>query len=193
MSETDLVPSIPEVEITALLEAWNQGQPRALDCLVPVVYQELQKLAHAILRCERPDHTLRATALVHETYLRLVDYRHPHWKNRTHFFGAAANLMRRVLVDHARRRQAAKRDGGLHASAGHLSAPTLSEVDLIGVDAALEKLAAIDPQQARVVELRFFGGLSNEETAEAMQVSLATVKRDWSSAKVWLYHRLREP
>lgn len=178
-------------DITELLEAWNQGDSHALDRLIPLVYDELHRLAGRLMNGERSEHTLRSTALVHEAYLRLIDYRHPSWQNRTHFFGAAANLMRRILVDYARQRQAAKRGVGVCVDTEELPGNEMLEPRLMAVDHLLDKLARLDPQQARVVELRFFGGLSNEETAEVMNVSLSAVKREWSSAKAWLYFHLK--
>ena len=172
--------------ISHLLKEWNAGDPEALDRLTPLVYEGLRRQAARYLRRERPGHTLQTTALIHEAYLRLVDAGDVHWQGRAHFFAIAANLMRRILVDHARRRDADKR-GGSHvrvqldeAVAGG------TDVDLLAIDEALDRLAAVDPQQARVVELRFFSGLSVEETAAALGVSPKTVKRDWSVARAWL-------
>jgi RNA polymerase sigma factor (TIGR02999 family) len=179
-------------DVTQLLVAWNEGNQDALECLLPVVYDELRKLAKSYLRRERPDHTLQATALVHEAYLRLIDQNQVTWQNRAHFFGIAAQMMRRILVNHAEARRADKRGGG----AQKLSldeAIDLAEdraVDLIALDDALKALAEFDPQQARIVELRYFGGLSIEETAEVVGVSPATVKREWSTAKMWLHREL---
>jgi RNA polymerase sigma factor (TIGR02999 family) len=178
---------------TQLLRAWSQGDRAALDQLMPLVYDELRRLAHHYLRQQRPEHTLQATVLVHEAYLRLVDQKIMNWQNRAHFFGIAANIMRSILVDYARRKHAAKRGGGK---------PTLvlddavgvsreSEVDLVALDEALIGLSAIDPRQGRIVELRFFGGLRVEEVAEVLGVSPITVKREWRTAKAWLHRELR--
>jgi len=161
---------------------------------MPVVYGELRRLAQHYLRRERPDHTLRATALVHEAYLRLVDQRAVTWQNRAHFFGVAAQLMRRILVDHARRHHAAKRGGtALKVSLNDvvLAAEERAE-DLVALDDALNRLAAMDPRQGRVVELRLFGGLTVEETAEVLRISPATVKREWTTAKAWLSREIRQ-
>ncbi len=160
---------------------------------MPVVYEELRRLAKQHLRRERPDHTLQATALVHEAYLRLVDQRAVTWQNRAHFFGVAAQLMRRILVDYARRRQAAKRGGAaLKVSLNELvlAAEERSE-EVVALDEALERLAAMDPRQGRVVELRIFSGLTVEETAEVLGISPATVKREWTMARAWLSREIR--
>jgi RNA polymerase sigma factor (TIGR02999 family) len=186
--------AIPDQGVTGLLQAWGGGDAAALDQLVPLVYAELRRQAQRYLSRESPGHTLQTTALVHEAYLRLVDQRDARWQNRAQFFGVAAQLMRRILVDYARRHQAAKRGGsaiqvpyeeGAVAAAG-------SEVDLVALDDALTRLAARDPQQARVVELRYFTGLGIEETAEALGISPATVKRDWAMARAWLKRELGE-
>jgi len=176
------------IDVTSLLQELSGGNRDALAELIPMVYDELRRLAAYHLRHERGNHTLQATALVHEAYLRLVDQRHVDWKNRSHFFGVAAHLMRRILLMHARRIHAAKRGG----SAARISLDEAviftrdHSAELVALDALLTRLAALDPQQARVVELRFFGGLSVEETAELMGISTATVKRDWAMAKAWL-------
>lgn len=174
--------------VTDLLHDWSRGDRGALDSLMPAIYDELRRQAARYLRQERPGHTLQTTALIHEAYLRLVDQKNVQWQNRTHFFAIAAQLMRRILVDHARQRQAAKRGGdALRVTLNESMA--LSEepdVNLVALDEALNRLAEIDPQQARVVELRFFSGLSIEETAEALGISPRTVKRDWNVAKAWL-------
>ena len=178
--------------MTDLLQAWSDGNIPARDRLLSMVYDDLRRQAAAYLRRERSDHTLRPTALVHEAYLRLSDQRHVVWQNRGHFFSLAAQAMRRILVDHARGRGAAKR-------AGHGARVTLDDdivspqphVDLAALDDALNELGVADPQQARIVELRFFGGLSVEEIAELLTLSPATVKREWSSAKAWLYRRIK--
>ena len=178
--------------VTSLLVRWRGGDKAALDALMPLVYSELRRLAHHYLQRERSDHTLQSTALVHEAYARMIGQNLPEWQNRAHFFGVAAQLMRQVLVDYARNRQAAKRGGSVckltldnaEAEAKH------ADVDVVALDDALHALAKIDPQQSRVVELRFFAGLSIEDTSEVMGVSPSTVKRDWNTARVWLYREL---
>jgi RNA polymerase sigma factor (TIGR02999 family) len=176
--------------ISHLLQEWSAGDQRALEELTPLVYEELRQRAARYLRRERPGHTLQTTALIHEAYLRLVDAKDVQWQGRAHFFAIAANLMRRILVDHARRRNADKRGGSFIRvpldEAVAVAVAKEVDVDLLAIDEALDRLAAIDPQQARVIELRFFSGLSVEETAEALGVSLKTVKRDWSMARAWL-------
>jgi len=179
-------------QVTELLLDWNQGNAEALNALMPVVYEELRRLARGYLRRERVSHTLSSRALVHEAYLRLVDQRRVRWQNRSHFFGISAQLMRRILVDHARKRRAAKRGANkekltLHPS---LVGAKQQEMDLIALDKALNQLAELDPQQSRIVELRFFGGLSVEDAAEVLSISPATVKRDWAMAKAWLHQEL---
>lgn len=181
-------------KVTQILHDWSNGDREALDKLMPIVYQELRRQAARYLRRERPAHTLQTTALIHEAYLRLVDQKNVHWQNRAHFYGIAAQLMRRILVDHARSRQAAKRGGSdikLPLEEGMIVAAG-KDVNLVALDEALERLAAIDPQQSRVVELRFFSGLSVEETAEVLGVSPRTVKRDWNVAKAWLRREISE-
>jgi RNA polymerase sigma factor (TIGR02999 family) len=179
-------------EVTALLLRWQAGDQEALDLLTPLVYDELRRVAERHMRRERGDHTLEPTALVHETYLRLVEQRRAHWQNRAQFFAVAARIMRRVLVNHARDRQAQKRGGAatfvtlLEADA----ATTSRAVDLIDLDDALRRLGELDPDQERLIELRYFGGLTVEETAETLGMSSATVKRDWQSARAWLFSQL---
>jgi RNA polymerase sigma factor (TIGR02999 family) len=181
-------------EITELLRNWRGGDKAAMDKLLPIVYDELRRLAASFFRRERLNHTLQATALVHEAYLRLVDQSRVGWENRAHFFGSAAQLMRQILVDHARSHNAAKRGGGeIKVSlAEEMVQAGPRELDLIALDVALDELAALDEQQSRIVEMRFFGGLSIEETAEVLGVAPATVKRDWNTAKAWLYHRMQK-
>jgi RNA polymerase sigma factor (TIGR02999 family) len=175
-------------EVTALLTAWSKGDESAYDKLVPLVYDELHRLAHRHMNRERKGHTLQTTALVDEAYLRLAGQRVP-WQNRSHFFAIAAQLMRRILVDHARSHQYAKRGAG----APHVSLDNALEMseeraaELVALDEALDDLARLDPRKARVVELRFFGGLEIEETAQVLGVSPNTVKRDWRTARAWLY------
>jgi RNA polymerase sigma factor (TIGR02999 family) len=162
---------------------------------MPVLYDELRRLARRHLRRERPDHTLQSAALVNEAYLRLIGQQEvPHWQNRAHFFGVAAQIMRHILVDHARNRMAAKRGAGVHKLAFNpeLVPAQKQEIDLVSLDDTLTRLAALDPQQGRVVELRFFGGLSIEETAVVMGISRATVKREWATARAWLQRELKQ-
>jgi len=181
-------------EITQLLIDWRNGDEAAVDRLMPLVYDELRRLASNFFRRERVNHTLQPTALVHEAYLHLVGQSEVRWQNRAHFFGAAAQLMRHILVDHARSHNAAKRGGGeIRVTLNEeLAATGQREVDLIALDAALDELAALDQQQCRIVEMRFFGGLSIEETAEVLSISPATVKREWSTAKAWLYREMKK-
>jgi len=180
-------------QITERLIAWNNGDTAALDDVLRAVYQELRRMADRYLRLERTGHTLQPTALVHEAYLRLIDQTQVSWQNRAHFFGVAAQMMRRILVDHARTKQRDKRGGPVRP----LSLDEVVDVtkgrasDLVALDEALESLTAIDPRKGRVVEMRFFGGLSVEETAEVLDVSPQTVLRDWKLAKAWLYKELK--
>ncbi len=181
-------------QVTQLLDDWSAGDREALDKLIPIVYAELRRQAVRYLQRERLGHTLQTTALIHEVYLKLIDQRDVRWQNRAHFFGIAAQLMRRILVDHARKHHAAKRGGSdikLPLEEGMIVAEG-KDVNLVALDEALERLAAIDPQQSRVVELRFFSGLSVEETAEVLGVSPRTVKRDWNVAKAWLRREISE-
>jgi RNA polymerase sigma factor (TIGR02999 family) len=173
------------------LADWAAQDTTARDRLVPIVYDELRRLAHHYMHGERAGHPLQTTALVHEVYLRLAGIKGLQWRDRTHFFAMAATLMRRVLVDYARSQNTGKRGGGIQVTSldGHELAAAPS-VDIVAIDDALERLAAVDPQQCRVVELRFFAGLSIEETAEALGISPATVKREWTTAKAWLHHEL---
>jgi RNA polymerase sigma-70 factor (ECF subfamily) len=178
--------------VTQLLVAWSDGDQSALDQLVPLVHGELRRLARSYMRNERHGHTLQTTALVNEAYLRLVDQKNVRWQNRAHFLAIAAQLMRRILVDYARRRQYRKRGGGaLQVSLANAEALSDERTpDLVALDEALLALAEIDPRRSRVVELRFFGGLNIEETAEVLQVSPTTVERDWTTAKAWLYQTI---
>ena len=183
----------PPEGITQLLLLWNSGDQTALDKLMPLVQSELRRLAGNYLRRERPSHTLQPTALVNEAYLRLVDQRQAKWQNRAQFYGIAAQLMRRILVDHARQHKAAKRGGSDQQRLSITSAHDVSDkpdLDLLALHEALEELATVDPQQSRIVELKFFGGLSIEETAEVMRIGHATVERDWKMARAWLRRRL---
>ena len=178
-------------DVTELLRAWSGGDREALDKLAPVIHAELHRLAHAYMGRERPGHLLQTSALVNEAYLRLIDWENARWQNRAHFFGVAAQMMRRILVDFARRRP--KDEGGEVRHVALDEALALAggrEADLVSLDEALDELAGFDERKARVVELRFFGGLSVEETAEVMQLSGVTVMREWGKAKAWLYRRL---
>jgi len=179
-------------DVTQLLQAWSNGDQEALDQLIPLVYDQLHQLARHYMAGERPGHTLQTTALVNEAYLRLVDARRLNWQSRTHFFAIAAELMRRILVEFARNRRRQKRGAGatLVSLDEELRAPA-ETADLVALDDALKALAAIDARKSRVVELRFFGGLSVEEAAEVLKVSPETVMRDWKLAKVWLLHAMR--
>ena len=180
-------------QVTELLKQWTDGRQDALDQLIPRIYSELRKLASSYLRRERADHSLQPTALVHEAFLKLVDQHAVQWQNRAHFFGIAAQAMRRILVDHARAHAAEKRGSGERPVAIDDNLPGGAGVDInvIALDEALCKLAALDRQQSRIVELRYFGGLTMEETAEALKISPATVGRDWTVAKAWLYAELK--
>jgi RNA polymerase sigma-70 factor (ECF subfamily) len=173
------------------LRAWSGGDPSALEKLTPMVYDELHRLARRYMRGERPGHSLQTTALVNEAYTRLVDYKRMQWQNRAHFFAVSAQLMRRILVDHARRHNL-KRGGGVpHVELDEAAVVgSADEMDLVALDDAMNALARIDPRKVRVVEMRFFGGLSVEETAEVLKISTVTVKRDWRAARTWLYREL---
>jgi len=192
--EESLGPRDSAGEITLLLQGWRDGDGKSLDSLFPIVYKELRRLAHFQLRHERPDHTLQSSALVNEAYLRLVGLNAPQWEGRSHFFAIAAQQMRQILVDYARCHRAGKRGGG---------APTLSledaefsipgdqkDVDVVALDDALTALAKFDARKAQVVEMRFFGGLNFDETAEVLKISAATVARDWSTARAWLHREM---
>lgn len=184
-------------DITRLLHEWRGGSAEALQRLIPLVYGELHGLASRYLSRERRDHTLQATALVHEAYLRLAGQRAVEWQNRAHFFGIAAQLMRRILVDHARRARRGKRGGGvplipLDDVNPPSAAPPVDAADACALDRALSRLEALDPQQGRVVELRFFGGMTIDETAEVLGLSAATIKREWAVARAWLHRELAE-
>jgi RNA polymerase sigma factor (TIGR02999 family) len=179
-------------DVTGLLVEWRNGNGEALNRLMPLVYDELHALAARQLRRERPTHTLQSTALVHEAYLRLIDQRRVQWNDREHFFAVASQMIRRILVSHARGRHAVKR-GGVHTTLvldESIATPEQREIDIEALDDALERLAQLDPQQARIVELRFFGGLSIESTAGFLRISPATVKRHWNVAKAWLYREI---
>ena len=181
-------------EVTAILSKINDGSTSAPDELLPLVYDELRKLAAGYMANERPDHTLQPTALVHDAYIRLVDWENVSWQNRAHFFSLAAKVMRNILVSHAVARRAKKRDFGRRLElSDNISMAGGREIDLFALDEALNSLAASDPQHAQIVELRFFGGLSIDETAHVLKISPSTVKRDWAMAKTWLYVRLKGP
>lgn len=180
-------------DVTGLLQLWSGGRKDVLDELLPHIYGELRQLAASYLRRERADHTLQATALVHEAFLKLIDQRVVKWQNRAHFFGIAAQAMRRILVDHARAHAAFKRgDGAMRLALDEaLLVSAAPSVDLLALDEALTRLAELDAQQSQVVELRFFGGLTMEETAEVLHISPATVGREWTLARSWLYAELK--
>jgi RNA polymerase sigma factor (TIGR02999 family) len=189
----------PAGEVTQLLLRWRAGDEAALAALLPLVYEELRTLARRHLRHERGSHTLQRTALVHEAFLRIVDQKQVDWESRTQFYGIASQMMRRVLVDHARRRSAAKRGDGaphvdldawLQEDGEDLPPSQETEIDFAAIDAALKRLEALDPQQGKLVELRFFGGLSIKETADVIGVSPATVKREWAIARAWLQREI---
>jgi RNA polymerase sigma factor (TIGR02999 family) len=189
---------LPASNVTELLLSWGQGDTSALDRLVPLLYDDLRRVARCHLRRERPGHSLQPTALVHEVFLRLVDVDRMTLKNRTHFFALSARLMRQILVDHARRQRAGKRGGSasvisLHEAAGAAAPALASGVDVLALDEALDTLSSLDDRQCRVVELRFFAGLNIPETADALGVSTATVEREWAMAKAWLHQRLSTP
>jgi RNA polymerase sigma factor (TIGR02999 family) len=179
--------------VSKLLVGWGQGDQDAREALIPLVYDELRRLARRHLRRERPDHTLQSAALVNEAYLRMVHQEPPQWQNRAHFFGVAAQMMRHILVDHARGRMAAKRGAGAPRLTldAQMALPQSREVDLVALDDALNQLAVLDPQQGRLVELRFFGGLSIEEASIVLGVSPATVKREWATARAWLKREMK--
>jgi RNA polymerase sigma-70 factor, ECF subfamily len=189
----DGMPMEPRSEVTLLLRRLSAGDKSALNQLMPLIYGELHRLASSYMRREHPGHTLQTTALVHEAYLQLVGQENAHWENRDQFFGVAAQLMRRILVDHARAHYTAKRGGNLPRLSLDEAVVMAKERggDLLAIDELLQRLAAIDPQQARIVELRFFAGLSVEETAHALSISDRTVKRDWAMAKAWLQRELQ--
>jgi RNA polymerase sigma factor (TIGR02999 family) len=192
-STLDKRPMQPPESVTQLLVDWTKGDQKALDKLMPLVYNELRRLAGNYLRRERQNHTLQPTALVNEAYLKLIDQKNARWQNRAQFYGVAAQLMRRILVDHARQHQAAKRGGSDQQRLSITSAETIikqPELDFLALNEALNELAELDAQQSRIVELKFFGGLSIEETAEVLGVGHATVERDWKMARAWLRRKL---
>ena len=179
-------------DMSTILRAWSGGDQSALEKLTPIVYNELRRLARRHMQHERPGHSLQATALVNEAYMRLVDYKRMQWQNRAHFFAVSSQLMRRILVEHARKRIKVKRgDGAQHVSLEDaIIVGSERPMDMVALDDALNELARLDPRKAQVVEMRFFGGLSVEETAEVLKISAVTVMRDWNTAKAWLYREL---
>lgn len=181
-----------ESAVTSLLAQWAGGDAAALDSLIPLIYDDLHRIAARHLRQEKPEHTLQATALINEVWLRLVGERTISWQNRAHFFGVSAEIMRRILVDHARRKQAGKRGGGMATIVLDENVDWSDErdVSLVALDDALVALALLDPQQSKVVELRFFAGLTVEETAEVLGVSPTTIKREWRTARAWLLNEM---
>lgn len=187
------MPDEPSNDVTQLLVRWRAGDQSALNDLLPLVYTELRRLAHAYLRKERPGHTLQSAALVHEAYLRLEKRGEVRFENRSHFLAICAQLMRQILVDYARTRATAKRDGGFKLTLEDNVVPAKSrDVNLVALDDALNELGRLDPQQGKIVEMRFFGGLSIEETAQVLGISPATVKRDWATARVWLHQEMNK-
>jgi RNA polymerase sigma factor (TIGR02999 family) len=185
----------PPNEVTQLLREWSQGDQAAPEKLMPLVYAELRRMAHGYMAGQNRGHTLQTTALIHEAYLRLVDQSEKQWKNRSHFFAVAAQAMRHILVDFARSKQAKKHGGGARQVSldEALTVSGEREAELVALDDALKELSRVDPRKCHVVELRYFGGLSVEETAEVLDVSAITVMRDWSMAKAWLYRELSKP
>ena len=185
------MPEDPSGQVTELLHQWTQGDEKALRALAPLVYKELRRLAHYHLQSERPDHTLQSTALVHEAYLRLLGGQPPELQNRAHFVAVASRLMRQILVDYARERRASKRDGGCRIAFEYLDAlPVPGDTELLALNDALDELSRIDERQGRIVEMKFFGGLSAPEISQALGISRATVDRDWATARVWLHRQM---
>ena len=187
-------PASPQPEVTQLLSAWRGGEPGALERLIPILQPELHRLAHHYMSRERPGHTLQTTALIDDAYVQLADSGQAGWQNRAHFFAAAAQLMRRIMVDHARQRQALKRGGGaIRVTLDEAAAVTQTRAsELLALDEALEKLATFDQRKAQVVELRYFGGLTMEEIADVLKIHVNTVTRDWTAARAWLLAALSE-
>jgi RNA polymerase sigma factor (TIGR02999 family) len=178
-------------QVTVLLQHWKEGDEQALHSLLPLLYKELRRIAHYHLQSERPDHTLQSTALVHEAYLRLMGSQPVEFQNREHFVAVASRLMRQILVDYARERRAAKRDGGCRIAVEYLDAlPINGDAELMALDDALNELGRIDERQAKIVEMKFFGGLSAPEISQVMGLSRATVDRDWATARVWLHRQI---
>jgi RNA polymerase sigma-70 factor (ECF subfamily) len=187
-----LAPASPQQQVTQLLCQWREGDPKALEKLIPLVQPELQRMAQHYMSLERPGHTLQTTALLDDAYLQLAGKTHPQWQNRAHFFAVAAQIMRRIMVDHARQRHALKRSGGaIRITLDECAAVTQTRAaELLALDEALEKLAAFDPRKARVVEMRYFGGLTMEEIGDVLKVHVNTVTRDWTAARAWLFATL---
>lgn len=187
-----MTPASPEQQVTQLLCGWRNGDPGALEKLIPLIQPELQRLAHRYMSRERPGHTLQTTALLDDAYLKLADKTHAQWENRAHFFAVAAQLMRRIMVDHARQRQALKRGGeAIRVTLDECAAVTQTRAaELLALDEALEKLAAFDQRKAKVVEMRYFGGLTMEEIADVLKIHVNTVTRDWTAARAWLFAAL---
>jgi RNA polymerase sigma factor (TIGR02999 family) len=187
-----MTPASPQQQVTQLLCQWRSGDPNALEKLIPLVQPELQRLAHHYMSRERPGHTLQTTALLDDAYLQLAGKSHVQWENRAHFFAVAAQLMRRIMVDHARQRQTLKRGGGaIRVTLDECAAVTQTRAaELLALDEALEKLAAADQRKARVVEMRYFGGLTMEEIADVLKIHINTVTRDWTAARAWLFAAL---
>jgi RNA polymerase sigma factor (TIGR02999 family) len=190
MSEVEVKPDADSHEVTQLLILWSDGDKSALDKLLPLIYRSLQNIAHTHLSRERSSHTLQTTALVHEAYLKMVDQNSVHWKNRSHFFAVASQAMRRILVDYARKHFAEKRNGHKVSLEDIETGAVDFDKNLIALDEALNALEKIDFQQSRIIELRYFGGLTVEETAEVLQISPRTVAREWAMARAWLYRYL---
>jgi RNA polymerase sigma factor (TIGR02999 family) len=187
------MPELPSRPVTQLLVRWKSGDEKALNDLVPIVYQELRRLAHYHMQAERSEHTLQSTALVHEAYLRLMGNQLAAVQNRAHFFAVASRLMRQILVDYARSRKTAKRDGGCRINLSQaLEIPIHSDEDLLALDRALNALARLDERQAKIVEMKFFGGLSSSAAASLLGISRATVEREWATARLWLHRHVRK-
>lgn len=182
----------PPTDVTKLLQEWSQGDPSALEKLIPLVFEDLRLIAGRLFQRESDGHTLQPTALVNEAYLRLVEQRHVHWQNRQQFFGVAGLIMRRILVDYAKGRRAAKRGSGIPTVSldEAMAMPEIANLDFEAIDQALTRLAEIDPRQSRIIEMHFFMGLTHEETADVLDVSVTTVKREWRLAKLWLHREL---
>jgi RNA polymerase sigma factor (TIGR02999 family) len=178
-------------DLSKLLRAWSAGDQSALNSLTPIVHDELRRLAHRYMERERPGHTLQTTALVNEAYMRLVDYKRMKWQDRAHFFAVSAQVMRRILVDHARTHNIKRGRGVQHVTLDDVAVVAQDRTsDLVALDEALNELARVDPRKVQIIEMRFFGGLSAEDTAEVLKISPGTVRRDWSIAKLWLYREL---
>jgi len=190
---TETQPPAPQPEITQLLMAWSDGDATAFERLMPIVYQELRQIAGHFMRRQRPGHTLQTTALVNEAYLKLIDSSRVNWQSRTHFYAISAQLMRRILVDAARRKNSQKRGGEqLRVTLDdHVEIPVESHSELVALDEALTRLAELNPRHSRIVELRYFGGLTEEQIAETLKISARTVRRDWQLARAWLFRELR--